>query len=353
MRIMVQNALLKRMGQKLLPPAQRTRYSNPMRFRVFACAVVIAGVQLAQASFELMYIPSVNDDKIYRFDPANQVSLGSINSLSPTSVLYRGGQFGAVTGAGGNHRYDMYSGINQTFLNSSNFSSIGEDGTTLFGMSGTNAFSSNLLGSGTVGSTALSTTFNMFSGVRLSNGNMVGLASDGTSIRPLMFSSVGAVISSLSVHNGITLAQGSNSILTTTNSGQVVFHSIYRDTTGTLRMFHVGLNSAQNAFTSSAVTSINSLTYNSTSVASLAVAHNGYYVVGSDASSVTSTRITQFNNFGIVGTTIAAYTAPIDSRTTGTIFSVGMVIAPEPASFAVLGLGLVPFFKRRKKTSSP
>lgn len=354
MRIMVQNSRVKRNGQKLLPPAQRSRYSSRMRFRFFACTIVMFGVQAAKASFELMYIPSVNDDKIYRFDPVNQVSLGAINSLNPHSVHYNGGQHGMVSAAGiGNQRYDMYTGINQTFLNSAFITSIGADGTTLFGMSGTTATSFNLLGTGTVGSVTLSTTFSMFSGYRLSNGNMVGVGTDGTFVRALMFSPTGAFLDIAGAGVSATVAQASNSILSTMSNGTVVFRSVFRDTAGTVRIYSAALSSGQTSFGASTTASFNSLTYNSTSVASLAVAHDGYYLVGSDASTVTSTRFTQMNNGSLAGTTIAAYTAAIDSRTTGTPFSVGMVVAPEPASFAVLGLGLVPLLKRRKITPSP
>lgn len=319
-----------------------------MKCRVIAGLVVATLAPNAMCSFELMYIPSPNTDRVYRYDPIARVMLGGIDIPSPTAVFHRSGTHGLVRGGSFNYRVDLANGINENSVNTTNFNSITDDGANVFNMSGATAFSMGALG-GSVGSTALATTRSMFSGYRLSNGNMVGFADDVTGVRALLFSSAGALLDDNLVMV-TTRSASSGMVVTTTNTGARIARVVVRDSTGAQNILSISLNSLLNSFVTTSVTAVNSFTMASTSVMSLAVAHNGFYAVGADGSSpTTTTRILHFNNSNFGGQTLG-WTVAIDSRTTSNNFTVANVVAPEPASMAALGLGVIALLRRRKMT---
>ena len=201
-----------------------------MNCRVLAGLAVATLAPTAMCSFELMYIPSPNTDRVYRYDPIARVMLGGIDIPSPTGVFHRSGTHGLVRGGSFNYRVDLANGINENTVNTTNFNSITDDGANVFNMNGATAFSMATLG-GSVGSTGLATTRSMFSGYRLSNGNMVGFADDATGVRALLFTSAGALLDDNLVL-AITRSASSGMVVTTTNTGTRIARVVVRDSSG-------------------------------------------------------------------------------------------------------------------------
>ena len=318
-----------------------------MNCRVLAGLAVATLAPTAMCSFELMYIPSPNTDRVYRYDPIARVMLGGIDIPSPTGVFHRSGTHGLVRGGSFNYRVDLANGINENTVNTTNFNSITDDGANVFNMNGATAFSMATLG-GSVGSTGLATTRSMFSGYRLSNGNMVGFADDATGVRALLFTSAGALLDDNLVL-AITRSASSGMVVTTTNTGTRIARVVVRDSSGSQNILSISLNSLLNSFVTTSVTAVNSFTMASTSVMSLAVAHNGFYAIGADGSSpTTTTRILHFNNSNFGGQTLG-WTVGIDSRTISNNFTVANVVAPEPSTMFALGLGVAALLNRRRQ----
>lgn len=324
-----------------------------MRSFLLAGLVVTFGAKSAMASFELMYLPSITDGAVYRYDPVNRVRMGQINNINaPVNVFYTGGALGLVdSNTTGNHLFDFNTGINEGFVNSSQFSSISVDGTTVSHASGSTFISMATTG-GSVGSTALSTTTSQFSGARLSNGNLFTLSNDTSGVRGSLFSSSGALIHTIVGLASLTRTVNSNIVLDTTSNGTQVARVFLRDTAGTMRVLAFSLGTTGTTITGSSNFVVGSLTYASTSTLSLSRAHGGYYLVGADASSPTSaTRFTLYNNNGVLGSVQSSWIESMNTHNTALIYGVSNVVAPEPGPMLALGVGVATLLRRKRKSS--
>jgi hypothetical protein len=82
------------------------------------------------------------------------------------------------------------------------------------------------------------------------------------------------------------------------------------------------------------------------SIDTTAASHNGYYQIGQDASDSSLIRITERDLLGYTMNTVTL------SGVNGGVQNVATVLAPEPSSMAILGLGLAALLKRRKQKAA-
>jgi hypothetical protein len=82
------------------------------------------------------------------------------------------------------------------------------------------------------------------------------------------------------------------------------------------------------------------------SIDTTAASHNGYYKIGQDLYDPSLIRITERDLLGYTMNTVTL------SGVNGGVRNVATVLAPEPGSMAILGLGLAALLKRRKQKAA-
>lgn len=113
-----------------------------------------------------------------------------------------------------------------------------------------------------------------------------------------------------------------------------------------------GVNATTGAITSFGLQSMLGMYGTASSIFSVVRSHNGFYVIGRDAvSPSTLTRIREFDNLGSPTThytQLNDYTLPFESPLE--LFKPGIVLAPEPGTWAALGLGALALMRRKRSS---
>ncbi|MBL8060771.1 MAG: hypothetical protein JNK63_08670, partial [Chthonomonas sp.] len=153
------------------------------------------------------------------------------------------------------------------------------------------------------------------------------------------------------------------SVLAGTNVGKAAF-SFNPANPLTAPMFMYSYISTSNAMTlarsnfnsgvaSSSVSNLVITNYSSaTSMPAVLAGHGGWWVYGQDNTFGTMARIGRFDITaagGLLNSSVLTMTAPGGAYATTTFFHPGMVVAPEPAAFLPLGLGMLLMRRRKRK----
>jgi hypothetical protein len=327
----------------------------PMKSLFFAG--LLATSAFACASFDLMLIPGV-DGRTYRYDPANNVQLGSYTSWNTASRLI-------TTEAGG----FAYTSTGGTAVQAQNFSN--------------GQFMWSALNASPVVAMELADTrlFTLLSGGSFQISNKI----------------TGAAISSNTLVSGNTWRSMSKfgkyvSFIGTSNSTNAVVYQQFNTETGVLgsivttsivtisgarigkaagfrnSLFSTGLtsfsyvDSGGNLQLGSLISDANGLHLGTTSVISLSnfastglmpalvAGHSGFFAFGQDSTTATLARVRQYTLFSsplAVGDN--TFTAPGSAFSASTNpYQVGNVVAPEPGSLIALSLGICAVLRKRR-----
>lgn len=317
-------------------------YTNCMN-RALSLALILVAAG-AEASFDLMYIPSASTNKVLRYDPVNRISLGSMAVNAPSSVNYRGGQYGRMTTGAGTYAYDMISGANAGY-SPINITSVSDSGSEFYSVGASYSYHYSalgaLIGGGNLG------TYSVFTGTRLSNGNTVAFQISGSTINALMFNSAGVFVNSTNLNSSIAAIQMSTVIRTVDRFGVTWVRTVARDSAGNSRLVSVALSSGQGSVAGGSLSPVSQ--FSTSHAISIANAHSGFYLIGSDSTSpTTTTRFTAYDNDG-AGVNYDTWTEAFDTRNVSNNYSVGIVLAPEPSVTATLALGLGALLARKRK----
>ncbi len=292
-----------------------------------------------------MYIPTPSLDRITRYDPVNRVFLGGINAPNVTQVLYGGGQYGQVKiNAGSNFRYDFHAGAGAGFapFTADSLDYLNNRG-VLSAASGT--MNTVDIANRTVSSVSLTGGTGLLRANYLPNGNIMALTIVAGALSGRIHTSSGALVTSFPILSGITINRASNALVTVNRQGNGVFAVALLDSTNAMRYVRIQVTPS-NIWSH---TTTNVASFAATTSVALAPAHDGYYVVGGDsANPATLTRFLQYDDEGY-GNNWNSWTENLAPTGAQSVYSIGMVLAPEPAAFLPLTAGLGVLLVRKKR----
>ena len=324
-----------------------------MRTLIFSALLILAGVRSAHATFDLMYLPQQNGG-IIRYDPVNRVQLGVMPTPSDThSVFYSGGQYGVRNRI---YRMDFFAGNSAGDMPIA-IEGIEASGVRAFDFSDSTGSFVNLSNRLTIVQ-ALAGASDIMKGQVLPNGNIVTWSgSTGDTWTFKMFTPLGAPLATSTYTHTHSSTSGVVSaiqpIIFQNRQGRSVFSFMVKKdlSTGGTHLFRYGLEISGNTFYRP-VERADSWVLNANtedSAVALAPAHHGSYVVISHINVNNDTYIGEIGDNG-VGDSIGSHIAPFEVENDfPSAFHIGMVVAPEPAPFAVLGLGVLALMRRRRR----
>lgn len=328
--------------------------------RIVALVLVMAPM-LSQASFDLFLMPENATNRVYRYDPINQVNLGSYQAANGTSSVAatNASPMAVSTSTTNGSLLANYStgersgtaGIpNEIVAMSPNGAQVMEQYSSA-SLESYNA--SNLVPQATGG-----LSFTVDTITYLTNSNVLAIGRNASGIVAQTFSATNLVatssiltlVSAASTNTAARVGQCSKFSISTAASPRTAF--VYRNASNALILLTFGLNSDSSlpGAASVFVTPLSEyILAGSNTQLSTVAGHSGLFVVGLDSSG-TGTRVQEFQ--GQLGNTlfnssyISNITVPTNRR-----WSMSNVVAPEPNTMIALALGGVAILKRRRKSA--
>ncbi len=327
-----------------------------MRFRFFAfVSYALCLSPCAFASFDMMLYPSQAIGRVNRYDPVNNINLGSFVSGGNSRVI--------SIDQGSNHAF-VFDGANSRLkklnyntgllaapnLSISNVTGIDYHAATdrLWGITSTSVFywtqvSTSIVQPTDTPGVTWSSSFvngNIFTAIGRSTTNELVSQSFNTTTGL----SIGVFNSGIILASGSSIGKAASVPSFTFGQNYVVFS--YADSAGVLRLgrFIVDTNGLlETFFGSQDLTGI----FSRTSVMPAAVnGHESFFLVGQD--SVTSTLL-RSSQYDTAGPFIVMQSNTITTTFSSGAFQVANVVAPEPGTMIAIGLGLAALAKRRAK----
>lgn len=317
----------------------------------FALVAAFGFVTSSQASFDLLLTPDAAGG-VQRIDPKTGASLGKIGGVVNYNCIEASFSSGAAfmhdSGSGRFYRYNYSTGdrLGQTGSVSAVWSSLNQNGDTMAytplngtGVGRYSLSTGNFLGGTTFPSTGFggfyteyNSSFGAYTYLNTSTSQSVNqgcLTTGSLTGGQINFNPIVA-------QTGLVyLGSGSNKYMISvvgTASGWFVARMIYDTATGNM--------------TGGGTQPLTGFSLAGGSIPSLVASHNGFYVVGRDATNPgTHTRIQEFDDLGIFALQ-NNYTMAFQTPTG--LFKPGIVLAPEPGTWAALGLGALALMRRKR-----
>ena len=320
-----------------------------MRSCLVAFTIVLGGV--AHASFDLMLLPDQATGRILRFDPINQVQLGSLNvhSASKAVAAKSGSRFAYSTNDQGGVKFDYSTGER---FNAVTFPdgaiSLNHDGSRVYetiGSSFVYRYDANLgyLGNFTAGPIVNTMAVQQYGNARIialglnSSGDLVAANFDTTS-----FTQVGPTIMLVAAANYLA-GSNVNGMSFVNGSGMLA----YRASDASTRLLRVNLDANMGASSTTTAPIVTGYATSTSSTATVVAGHTGFFVVGTNLSG-TGTYISEYVNPN--GGVSSVYTLNGVLMPTGR-WRAANIVAPEPGTMIALSAGVLALLRRRKKTS--
>lgn len=318
--------------------------------------LVLSGGAATYSSFDMLLLPGA-DGRIYRHDPVNNVALGSyaagVDNL--IAVDSNGRSFSGSSGSTSFVASDYSTGEVLGGMTASLLRSTEISGSAMFGNSLSAIRRYDLNNGGQTNASTLSSAANWHTisshgivlqiiGIHATTGNIAlqtALQSDTTP--GAFFTTVTSLLA------GSTLGKSAVAFNAISGTQQVGF--TYLDPTGTLIFGRYSLNSsgafASTSLSATALTGFTTAGFMPATVRS----HSGWFIVGQDGANASLMRIQQFALIGNNAVRLQNYTITAPGGGFGThtsgVYQPSNVVAPEPGSLAVLGLGASALFKRK------
>ena len=331
-----------------------------MRSKFVLCAALVIAAVPVLASFELMLLPGA-DGRIYRYDPVNNISLGSYRSgstaITNIAASTAGLSYGSVS-LGSAYYVHEYSTGNASQLLSGPNQPLTTDisGSTLYALT---TIGSLVRFDLTTGGTT--TTTPLGSGVVWRTGTVLGgryYAAGVNGSGNIVLQNINLTTNVVSTAITTTLpAAGSNRLgkmaafrNTSYASGEGMF--VYQTSGGGFNTLRFNINT-DGSFGSSVFQSTLTNFGTANFIPATMASHDGFKVVGQDSAVLTNYRINHYSfTTGILTPQTDTFAATGGTRTGYELFQPALIVAPEPGTMIALGLGLAGIMRRRTRKPS-
>ena len=321
-----------------------------MRTTITALILITAAV--SQASFDLMLLPDQSSGRIVRFDPINQIQLGSVNvqTLARSVVANNSSApFAYSSGNTGGIKFNYSTGERITSASFPNGAlSLNHDGSRVYETIGADTvyrYNANL---GFLGNFSSLSMVNTMAVQQYTNDRVVliGLNSAGDLIAAnhdtIAHAQVGSTVMLVSAANLLAGSTVQGMELTTFNRGVLT----YRASDNSTRLMYVAMDAFGGVTGPLSSTTVAGYATATTASTMVLRGHAGFFVVGTNAAG-TGTYITEYaipfsSATGVY--TLNGVTMPTTGRWRAT-----NIVAPEPGTMVALGAGLVVLLRRRRK----
>ena len=321
----------------------------------------LAAAAASSASFDMLLLPS-QEGRVYRYDPLNRVAFGSYSTASVPMIAATSANgiaySGSTTGSGIRANYYSTGELYGIYNGTASAKSIDITSTNVFQITSSVLRRVNLANGSATSYLFSNTITGMTTCVYGNYLHVFGInASNQIQYQTFDLTTLtfGAVTNtSLTVGAGTTL--GKAGITVNPVNGKVGVLFTYLSGGSLLGGYSDVQSTGQNINTTFTSYNYNTLAF-STAVGMPAFVggHSGFWLVGQDTTDTTKTRITRFDLFSaplfndshVMTAPSAGYNPAVSA------YVPANVIAPEPAEFLALGVGLAGLIlkKRRKKDS--
>lgn len=317
----------------------------------WTCAVLALGTSgLANASYELMLIPSI-DNKVHRYDPANNMMMGSFSAAVPSWVVAQSSTGQAWVGNGFNDvvRPFNYSTGFATDVSRPFISTSGGilSGTRLLSTEGSfiRTFDTNTF---ITGSTAVAAGMTSAQRITELSGNRYAVIGFNASkdivgyIANSALTPLGALSTIVPAASVDSTSQIGGATVLSTGGDRLAF--TYRSNLDNHQVRTILYSSTALISSSNLLTEVGD--FDIDAVPTIAPTHDGFALVGMDPTGL-KTRVQTYASVSasIVGQ-VGSY--DLNFRVSDSL-GVGMVVAPEPGTIAALGVGLVAILRKRRR----
>jgi hypothetical protein len=331
-----------------------------MRSKFVLCAALIIAAVPVLASFELMLLPGA-DGRNYRYDPVNNISLGSyrtgVTAITNIAASTAGLSYGSIS-TGSAYFVHEYSTGNALQLLNGPLQPLSTDisGNTLYALTAFGMLQRYDLTTGGIASTTLASGVTWRTGTVLGNRYYAaGVNGTGNIVLQninLTTNAVSTAITTTLPVAGLTrLGKMAAFRNTSFASGEGMF--VYQTSGGGFNTLRFDINADGSVPTGTPTTSalLNFATTNF--IPATMASHDGFKVVGQDSAVLTNYRINHYSfTTGILTPQTDTFAATGGTRTGYELFQPALIVAPEPGTMIALGLGLAGIMRRRTRKPS-
>lgn len=317
----------------------------------FALVAAFGFAASSEASFDLLLTPDAAGG-VQRIDPTTGAFLGKIGGLNNYNCIEASFSSRAAlmhdSTSGRFYRYDYSTceRLGQTGSVSSLWTSLNQDGDTVTSTvaGGTTVSRYSLSTGNLVGSTSFPNTGfgGLYTEYNASFGAYTYLNTTTSQSVNQGFLTSGTSFGGLININTIVAQSG----LVYLGSGVIKYMISIVGTSAGWFVARMGYSTTTGAITTGATQALTGFSLAGGSVPSLVAGHNGFYVVGRDATNpTTQTRIQEFDD---IGPFVLQRNYTMGFQTPTGVFKPGIVLAPEPGTWAAIGLGALALMRRKR-----
>lgn len=317
----------------------KVAYTKPMRTRTLVLVGLAAVATTVHASFDLMLINEGN--LVHRVDPVTRTYLGSFSTpfASAMTASFARKSLYLATGFGVDV-WDYSTGEERpgrSFAVSSIVTSVavsGDQSTLYVGQFNGTIAKFDAATSASTGTFATVASAQIQAIHGLPDGRVLALTGTTSGHTLRLYSSTGTQLSSVAVDSSSTAASSVLSLWTYTGSSDYIFfRGVNTGTSYNYVVLPKGTNSLGTVFgaSSSGISSISGFE----------PGHVGGYTIGPDTTPANGVRVTRYSSSGeYLGSSVFSNIASASST--------AIVLAPEPGTWAALGLGALALMRRRR-----
>ncbi len=325
------------------------------RGSLFGMAWLAAGA--AWGSFDLMLLPGA-DARTYRYDPINNVMLGSFANLGNANLIAadtRGLSYASASNSSAIQVQHYSTGLQAGLMTGNTARAIELAGDKIYQLSTFGSMRRMDL-SGANGANFTINTASTWSSLSIFGSTLIALGHNTTSNQLTMQTmdlatlSLGSYITySVTIQSGTTLGKAAAARNELADSQMMAF--TYVSSSGALSVGRVNLNLAGQVNPINMTTTTLSGFSIAESMPSFVAAHNGFWLYGQDSVTATNANVRRFDisTNGLFSGISTTFAAPGGSFNPNTYMHPANIVAPEPAAFLPLGLGVLLMRRRRRR----
>lgn len=313
-------------------------------------------VATSHASFEMMLLPGA-DGRIYRYDPVNNVNLGSYRGAAGVTMVAAnlgGKAYGTHYTNAIAYGHEYSTGIAIGSASTGIFNSTASElvGDTLFVMGTGEVRKFNTLTGAQVAAVSLASGVSFRTMTRYAN-RLIFMGLNGSNQLTYQTMDMDAMVGSATVTSTATVLAGSTigkaTALRNSTSNTTLALFTYQESATVMRMGRFSLN-LDGTIVSGATSAQAINSFSGTNLMpALMAGHNTVYIYGQDATVATDARLTSYDlHISLTPSLNSTFAAGGGFRSGLHGYQGAILVAPEPGTMIGLGLGLAAILKRRR-----